>query len=59
MGERGCEILPDGTLADDGKRFSSDGRFVLRAIANREGVRGKVGGRFSRDRTPADDGKRF
>ena len=50
--------------ADDGKRFSSDGRCIpiaSRREDTREGVQGEGGARdsFVLDRRLADDGKRF
>ena len=33
MGEGWCRVAPDRTLADDGKRFTSDGRFISGARA--------------------------
>ena len=35
LGERGRGIGPDGRLANDGKRFSSDGRFIRICFSER------------------------
>ena len=51
-----------GGLADDGKRFSSDGRCICRWVDEIEewgGGLGEGGCQIVRGRTVADDGKRF
>ena len=44
---------------DDGKRFSSDGRFILMRSSNGAGVLGEDGRPIARGRRVADDGKRL
>ena len=51
LGERGCQIAPGGTRADDGKRFSSDGRFISKGemiLKKWRGGLGRGGARFCR-----------
>ena len=53
---------PGGPLkgpADDGKRFSSDGRFILEVGEAKGGGLEEGGVGIERDRRLADDGKRF
>ena len=45
LGERGCEIAPGGTLADDGKRGYSDGRFISKGEMILKKWRGGLGER--------------
>ena len=45
---RWCKIAPDRRLADEGKRLSSDGRFILMRSSNGEGVWGRGSSRSLR-----------
>ena len=42
----GRRVVRDGKVADDGKRFYSDGRFMLMRSSNGEGVWGRGGARL-------------